>query len=223
MVVANSTPATSRRTGAEPGAGSVSALLFDLGNVLIDIDFDRSFSHWSEASGVPAVELKARFRAGEDYERHERGEITVEQWFECLRRDLGLELDAAAMLAGWNALLLEEIVGIRAVIDALDPALPRYVFSNTNAAHHACFAPRHKALLDRFEKVFLSNALGARKPEPVAFEKVLAQIGCPAGEILFFDDNRANVEGARAVGLQAVQVSSVADVADALSKRGLLG
>lgn len=208
-------------TSARPG--SVTALLFDLGNVLVNVDFDRSFSHWSAVSGVPMIELKARFRAGDDYERHERGEITAKLWFDCLRRDLGLALDDSAMLAGWNALLLEEVVGIRAVIDALDPNLPRYVFSNTNAAHHACFAPRHASLLERFEQVFLSNELGHRKPEALAFEKVVAQIGCPAAEILFFDDSKANIEGARAGGLQAVQVAAVADVERALSARGLLG
>ncbi len=199
----------------------VTALLFDLGNVLIDVDFDHSFAHWAARAGASAAALKARYRAGEDYERHERGEIDASRYLACVRRDLGLALDDAAMLDGWNALLLDEVPGIRALIDALDPAFPRYVFSNTNAAHHACFAPRHAALLGRFERIFMSHEIGHRKPEARAYEKVVAAIGRPAGEILFFDDNLANVEGARAAGLRALHVRSSEDVARGLVQHGL--
>lgn len=50
-----------------------------------------------------------------------------------------------------------------------------------------------------------SCELGAVKPEAAYFERALALIDAPAAEVLFVDDNGANVEGARAVGLAAEQ------------------
>ena len=42
----------------------------------------------------------------------------------------------------------------------------------------------------------------------------------PLDRILFFDDTRANVEGALAIGMPAVLVRSPADVAEALAALG---
>jgi putative hydrolase of the HAD superfamily len=66
--------------------------------------------------------------------------------------------------------------------------------------------------------VFVSNELGKRKPAPEAFHAVAQAMDVPPERIVFFDDTLANVEGALAVGMHAVHVRTVADVADALSK-----
>ena len=51
---------------------------------------------------------------------------------------------------------------------------------------------------------------------------MLREIGLPAHEVLLFDDLGPNIEGARALGLQAVQVRSPEDVRGALVERSLL-
>lgn len=207
---------------ADPHRQPVEACLFDLGNVLIEVDFERSFAHWGAAAGVAPEVLRARYRTGHDYERHERGELDEAGYFDTLRRDLGIALDDDAMRAGWNALLCGEVIGIRGLVDALDPAMPRYVFSNSNAAHQARWAADHRELLARFATVFVSSDIGHRKPQAQAFLHVAGRIGVAPSRILFFDDNADNVAGARAVGMQAVRVRSVADVAAALRERGLI-
>lgn len=35
--------------------------IFDMGNVIIDIDFNRVFDKWSELSGTPSEQIKSRF------------------------------------------------------------------------------------------------------------------------------------------------------------------
>jgi glucose-1-phosphatase len=51
----------------------VDALLFDLGGVVIEIDFGRTVTSWAAAGGVPVDTLRARFAFDHVYERHERG------------------------------------------------------------------------------------------------------------------------------------------------------
>ena len=60
--------------------------------------------------------------------------------------------------------------------------------------------------------------MGLRKPEPAAFAAIAAAINVPLERILFFDDTRANVDGALAVGMQAVHVRSLADIKNALAR-----
>ncbi|GAA1570080.1 MULTISPECIES: HAD family hydrolase [Kribbella] len=54
-----------------------------------------------------------------------------------------------------------------------------------------------------FDRTFYSCDLGLAKPDPAYFREILNTIGVPASEVLFVDDNAANVEGARTVGLRA--------------------
>jgi putative hydrolase of the HAD superfamily len=67
---------------------SVEALLFDLGGVVIEIDFDRVFSHWALCSNQNLGTIKSRFTFDSYYERHERGEIEASEYFASLRRSL---------------------------------------------------------------------------------------------------------------------------------------
>ena len=54
-----------------------------------------------------------------------------------------------------------------------------------------------------FDRTFYSCDLGLAKPDPAYFRAILSALGVPASEVLFIDDNAANVDGARSVGIQA--------------------
>ncbi len=55
----------------------VRALVFDLGNVLVEIDFSRVLSVWAGYAGLEPEELSPRFTLQNKYhERFERGEIS---------------------------------------------------------------------------------------------------------------------------------------------------
>ena len=72
--------------------------------------------------------------------------------------------------------------------------------------------------------MFAEGPYGAMTEARRTRRKVLliaAGIGVPAGRILFFDDLAANIAGARACGLQAVQVRLSDDVAVALTQLGI--
>lgn len=190
----------------------VDALLLDIGNVVIEIDFQRVLDTWARHSGGDAGRLRQRFGFDEAYQRHERGEIDVATYFDSLRRTLDLDLDDARLLEGWNAVFVREMDGVGPLLERAATHLPVYGFSNTNAAHHAYWATRFDGVLAPFREVFVSSRLGHRKPEPAAFHAVLESIGLPAERVLFLDDTHENVEGARAVGLQAEWVRGVEDV-----------
>ena len=198
------------------------ALLFDLGGVVIDIDWGRALDSWQPLSHDTRDALGNAFRFDTCYQRHERGEIDGAEYFGHLARTLSLSGDAARIADGWNDIFVGTIDETLATINAARTHVPCFAFSNTNAAHHAVWSRRYPAVVDAFERVFMSHELGCRKPERQAFERVVAAIGVEPGAIVFFDDVAENVAGAKAAGLDAVLVRSPADVGAALRRRNVV-
>jgi len=201
--------------------GDADALLFDLGRVVLDIDFSKAIACWAAHAGCKTDDLVERFVRTEAYWHHETGKISDAVYFESLRTSLGIPLSDAQFLEGWNAIFAGEMPGIAPLLARAAKRLPLYVFSNTNNAHVEYFSVIHADVLGHFREIFLSSSIGLRKPDPEAYDHVVKSIGLPAARIVFFDDLVENVESAQARGLKAVHVKSSGDVADALTALGL--
>lgn len=201
--------------------GDADALLFDLGRVVLDIDFSKAIACWAGHAGCETDDIVERFVRTEAYWHHETGKISDAAYFDSLRTSLGIPLSDAQFLEGWNAIFAGEMPGIAPLLARAARRLPLYVFSNTNNAHVEYFSVIHADVLGHFREVFLSSSIGLRKPDAEAYDHVVKSIGLPAGRIVFFDDLVENVESARARGLKAVHVKSSGDVADALAALGL--
>jgi glucose-1-phosphatase len=201
--------------------GAADALLFDLGRVVLDIDFNQTLTCWAGHAGCEPSDIVERFVRDEAYRHHEIGKISDEAYFDSLRASLGIGISDAQFLEGWNAIFAGEIPGIAPLLARAAGRLPLYAFSNTNAPHVEHFSKAYADLLGYFREVYLSSAIGLRKPDAAAYDHVVNAIGVPASRIVFFDDLAENVEGARARGLLAVHVRSSADVAAALNALGI--
>ena len=195
---------------------AIKALLFDLGGVLFEFDFAHALAHWAPYSALAPEQLRLAFSHDEDYQRHERGELSGAQYFESLRRKLRLEASDEEIAAGWNAIFREEIAETLDAVVAVRKRFPCYALSNTNKTHHAAWRAAYPRIEPSFDRVFASSDIGLRKPERAAFAHVCREIGLAPAAVLFFDDLEENVAGARAFGLQAVRVTSPRDVRDAL-------
>lgn len=191
---------------------STEALLFDLGGVVFQVDFEKAFAHWAAHAGVAVQSIKARYGADEWYERHERGEITAAQYFDALRDTLGIGISDEQFASGWNAIFEQEPTGVFELLQSLSARIPIYAFSNSNAMHQEFWERKYAKTLGLFQNVFVSCDLGLRKPEAAAFRHVAACIGAEPQRVLFFDDTRENVDGARDIGMSAVLVCDVADI-----------
>lgn len=82
--------------------------------------------------------------------------------------------------------------GLRlAVVSNFDARLPRLLAD--------------AGLADSFDAVVYSEEVGVEKPHPAIFEEVLERLDLPAPRVLHVGDSRRDdVEGARAVGMQAL-------------------
>ena len=198
------------------------ALLFDLGGVLVEIDFDRAIAFWARYSELPVEGVRSRFKFDAAYEQHERGLIDADRYFAHLAETLKLSASRQDIEWGWNSIFVSEISETRALVQTLRSRVPCHVFSNTNASHKETWTHLYPEVVHAFDSIFASHELGLRKPEPQAFARIAALIGTRPADILFFDDLPENVEAAKDCGFQAVLARSPSDVRDALERAGLL-
>jgi len=202
--------------------GAADALLFDLGRVVLDIDFGRVTACWAGHASCEPAKLAGRFSSRDEiFRRHERGEIGDAAFFEYLRGSLDIRISDAQFLEGWNAIFTGEMPGIAPMLARAAKRLPLYAFSNTNPPHVEHFSAAYANVLGHFRKMFLSSSIGLRKPDAAAYDHVVQAIGVPASRIVFFDDLAENIESARARGLIGVHVKSPDDVAAALAELGI--
>src|SRR4051794_32436139 len=152
---------------------SADALLFDLGRVVLDIDFSKVAMTWAAHAGCEPAQLVERLSPNDAWQRHERGEISDAEFFDSLRASLRISISDAQFLEGWNAIFTGEMPGIAAELARAGQKLPLYAFSNTNGAHVAHFSQAYAGVLGHFRKIFLSNSIGLRKPQAEAYDHVV--------------------------------------------------
>lgn len=197
------------------------ALVFDLGGVLLDIDFDRAFRAWSTFSALSLNALKQKFHFDEQYQRHERGEIESDDYFTHITSLLSLSASIDEVATGWNSIFVGEVSETLKLVEYARRSLPCYVLTNTNATHMARWTGLFPNVTATVDRVFASHHIGRRKPEKAAFDHVCLAVGLTPQSLLFFDDSPENVSGASDAGLQSVLVRGPADVARSFAELGL--
>lgn len=195
----------------------VKALLFDMGGVVLDVDFKRVFKAWSRLSALTEQQIETTFRMDKPYESHERGTLTSSAYFDHVRTTLTITGTNEELLAGWNSIFGSEITESFDAIDRIRQRIPVYGFTNTNAAHQQYWELHYPRARSTFEKIYVSSEIGLRKPDAEAFKYVLKDISVEAGELLFFDDSITNIEGAQGLGIQTVLVENAESVKSALA------
>lgn len=76
--------------------------------------------------------------------------------------------------------------------------------------------------LDYLDGYVLSGKVKQIKPEPYIFHILLNEINRKAEECLFIDDSAANIQAADALGFQTVHFKSADQLADELTRQGLV-
>lgn len=194
------------------------ALLFDMGGVVLEVDFNRVFEHWEPISTLDRSQMKDRFTMDAAYEQHEKGQISALEYFSHLRSVLELTGADAEITKGWNAIFGSEISETLDTIDSLHKKIPVFGFTNTNKAHQDHWEPHFPRISTTFDRLFVSSEIGLRKPDAEAFDFVMDAISVKPEELLFFDDSQENIDGAKQLGIQTALVTGPASVKAALSQ-----
>ena len=187
---------------------NIKNIVFDLGGVLVDLDFKAAINGLQQAGFANVKEQLQTLHQGGIFQKFELGEMSADEFRTAIRENSTVELTDEEVDNLWNAMLLEIPREKLELILDLRGKYMVYLLSNTNSIHwdYVCknaFNYRGFRVNDYFEETFLSYEMHLAKPDKAIFEKVLQDANLLPEETLFIDDSEANCKAAEEVGIHA--------------------
>lgn len=195
-------------------------LIFDLGGVIVPLDFQQAYSRMERLCGYPAAEIPKRIASTDLVRRFECGQIAPEPFAEQLLEIIGLNLTYAQFRELWNWIFAPGPILPDSLFRALRERFRLVLLSNTNLIHFESLSRKYP-LLDLFHHRVLSYEVGVMKPSPEIYREAVRRAGCRPEECFFTDDVLPYVQAARAEGIDAVQFLSPAQLESELLSRGV--
>lgn len=212
-------------------SGPVKTIIFDLGNVIVDINLNRVLARLMDF-GLDKIKPSDIYPTNTGvFTQLEMGLVSEAEFVKAIQ-------DAVAegspiptheeVIEAWNRVFepydwkrFEMLDGLRAAGYRL------LVLSNTNEPHHIFFEaefnsknPFGRTFDSYFDAIYYSDQMKKRKPNADIYEEVLQRENILASETLFIDDAKVNVDGAALVGLQVYHLADMAPVVDLFEPLG---
>ncbi len=193
--------------------------IFDMDDVLYDYDWRKRMRGMSELVGLDFAELRSRWWHHDGEWAAEAGHYrTGEEYFAAFTAAIGVEVaveDWVRIRAGAMTAWPDSIAAVRRAAE-----LGQVTLLTNNGAlagqHLATLAPELGELFG--EHLLTSSFYGARKPDPVVFERVLEKYAIPAARAFFADDLPENVAGAASIGIDAHLFTTPAELLAAIER-----
>lgn len=200
-----------------------SCLLFDLGNVIVDLDIPATARSLEMLAGTRKEELNAFLLANRWLERYEVGEFSDETFLDGIKSCLPEGITSQQVRDAWNAMLLHIPLARLHWLAGLRNKYRVALLSNTNGIHLDWV---HDHLLQEygltgyeaycFDTTFYSHRIGQRKPETACYKLVLEKLRLNARDVLFIDDVPENTAAAASLGIRTATHPVGSEIMDRL-------
>jgi putative hydrolase of the HAD superfamily len=186
--------------------GSNVAVVFDLGNVLLPIQLELTYSAFATYTPYfSAQEVQYITEKEGLWVPYESGLETCSEFRDRLRARFQLECTDSEFDYAFSALLLQFPDNVVSLLQEVKSNFPVYLLSNTSRIHSKLFL-QNDSLFSLFDFVHLSYEMGVSKPDKAIYQQVIDSNQLLNKRIIFFDDNKYNVQSAREFGWDAVLI-----------------
>ena len=184
-------------------------ILFDLGNVILNIDYTLTVKSFQELELSNFENLFSQAQQQQLFDVYEKGEISSAQFRTALKTFCKKNTTDHAIDKAWNSMLLDLPAERLDLLGRLKDTHRTFLLSNTNEIHIIAFHEyleknfKTSDLSAYFEKMYLSYQVGMRKPDIEIFEFIIKENNLNPMETLFIDDSIQHVESAKKLGIEA--------------------
>jgi putative hydrolase of the HAD superfamily len=186
------------------------AIIFDLGGVLINLDYQLTSKAFIDLGLTDFDATYSQLQQTDLFDRFETGAISSFHFINRLLDQLPQGTSGNKVVHAWNAMILDFPTERLEWLLKLKQQKRIFLLSNTNTLHMEKVRRSlektvgHQRLEDYFETVYLSCEMGMRKPDPAIFSRVCQEQGLNPAKTVFIDDSPQHVEGAATIGLHAI-------------------
>ena len=191
----------------------ISALLFDLGGVIVDLDYNKTIEAFEAIGLEDAEHLYNQFNQSKIFDEFEIGSISGNEFISLLQEKIPQKVSQSKIKEAWNAMILGFEKSKLEQIKRYSEKIPCYLLSNTNEIHLEYIQTLlqqvpFKNLELLFKKCYYSHIIGKRKPHRETFEWVLNDIGSSPEEILFIEDSPQHIRGAEKAKIKTLHFTN---------------
>jgi len=194
-------------------AKSFNTIIFDLGGVVLNIDYNRTVEAFKKLGKDNFDALYAKSQQDQIFDQFETGQLSGKEFTAYMKQFLDPSITDRAIENAWNAMLLDLPLHRIQLLEQLKKNYKIFLFSNTNEIHLHAFRKiieeqhgNRDLLEDIFHQTYYSHLVGKRKPHAEAFQTVLDQHNLAAEKTLFIDDSIQHIEGATKLGIQTIHL-----------------
>jgi putative hydrolase of the HAD superfamily len=186
------------------------AVIFDYGMVLTGTPNEAAHDAMVRITGLPPDRFEALYWT--DRHAYDEGKLTGMAFWQKLVRDAQLDLSQSTIeeLNEWDARMwtTQNPAMVAWQVRLKQHGLKTAILSNMGDSVLARIE-REFAWINGFDVLVWSYQLLMAKPDPQIYLHALAQLGTKPDETLFIDDKRVNVDAAIALGMQAIEFSTI--------------
>lgn len=189
-------------------------IIFDLGGVLLNLDYGATEKAFSELGIQDFSEHYAQLQQTSLFNDLETGRITRVEFVKAMQDMVpDLALTEEQIITAWNAMLLDFPLRRLQILQQLRLYYDLVLLSNTNEIHEEAFnatlMKEHTipALGAFFDRIYFSHRVGMRKPDKEIFERILTDNEFQPHETLFIDDSPQHIATAKELGIQTIYLT----------------
>ena len=194
----------------------IRAVIFDIGGVLYRSSGNAAQRRWEEQLGLQPGDLFKLVFGNAVALAANSGKVAQDEVWAKINRRLGLPPEELAQLKDeiWNDGAWDE--ELLAFLRSLKPRYRLGIVSNAWPDTREAVQPWISR--DTFDVIVYSCEEGVCKPDAEIYLRTLERLGVAAEEAVFVDDKLENAEGARALGMAAIQFTTTAEVLAQLTR-----
>lgn len=181
------------------------AILWDVGNVLLKLNFYRAHSYFMRRGGISQDQYgQIPTLKSENVQAFERGELSVEKFYQDFVHDLGIELERGQFEQIWNSIFRPNKPVLRWFEELSAAGVPCYGLSNTNALHYEYFMHNYPYFA-HLKGIIASHKVGLLKPDRRIYTLTAERFSLNPPKTLFIDDREENIQAAGDLGFKTFQ------------------
>ena len=196
--------------------------LFDLGNTLIKLAYERVLQNICRESTVTRDELIDILEQPGGYRDMERGAVTFWDFYEHLSDKSGYRGSIRDFHALWSDFFDGPLPGVEEMLERIRTKYRVAFLSNSNEVHAEVIPRTFGALFRKDDRFVFSHRFKVAKPDHELYHRALEVIGATAPQVVYIDDLLENVLAARAVGMRSFQYIDTPSLVKELEADGLL-